>query len=329
MKLFDKYWWIIVLIALAGLAGWFFGKYSNDKVSHDPSSFIRDTSSGYTFISPLLAVGDLDSLQGFSDLKEKISQRIGTRRDKGDLKTASVYVRDLQTGRWMIINGEEMYAPASMFKLVYLIAILKLSDSNPSILTTGITYKGEPTYSQDQAEPGKPQLEEGKAYAIGELARRMIVYSDNTSADLFAKILTEEQKQQLFADLGFSALDFTNNGDTFTVGKYSLFLRLLYNSTYLSRASSNVALSLLTQADYDMGLVAGVPKGTAVAHKYGHRVLSIKGQNEQQLHDCGIIYKPNKPYLLCVMTKGTDELKLAQTIAEISGLVYNYFGDSN
>ena len=37
-----------------------------------------------------------------------------------------------------------------------------------------------------------------------------------------------------------------------------------------------------------------------------------------ELHDCGIIYYPNHPYFLCVMTKGADFPVLAGVIREVS-----------
>jgi hypothetical protein len=44
----------------------------------------------------------------------------------------------------------------------------------------------------------------------------------------------------------------------------------------------------------------------------------------QQLHDCGIIYRANNPYVICIMTKGLDQSVLAQVIADISKIVYDY-----
>jgi hypothetical protein len=41
-----------------------------------------------------------------------------------------------------------------------------------------------------------------------------------------------------------------------------------------------------------------------------------------QLHDCGIVYYPHKPYLLCVMTRGKSSDDNSKMIAEISKLVY-------
>lgn len=67
--------------------------------------------------------------------------------------------------------------------------------------------------------------------------------------------------------------------------------------------------------------MAGVPPGTTVAHKFG--IYSIPGTTKTaQLHDCGIIYRPGRPYFLCVMTEGQDADTLAGAIRQISRAVF-------
>ena len=83
-------------------------------------------------------------------------------------------------------------------------------------------------------------------------------------------------------------------------------------------------LGLLSQSTFQQGLVAGLPAGIVVAHKFGER-----GYNNptipDQLHDCGIVYT-KKPYVICVMTQGTGYDAMAGIIAHISKMVYDYAG---
>ena len=60
-------------------------------------------------------------------------------------------------------------------------------------------------------------------------------------------------------------------------------------------------------------------KNIPVAHKFGERELP----NADQLHDCGIVYVPKHPYLLCVMTRGDSLTNLTTVIAGLSEVVYN------
>jgi beta-lactamase class A len=74
---------------------------------------------------------------------------------------------------------------------------------------------------------------------------------------------------------------------------------------------------------YKNGLTAGMPENIKVAHKYGYRAFNAADQRaEQELHDCGIIYYPNHPYFLCVMTKGNNYDNLQAVIQNVSRLAY-------
>ena len=81
---------------------------------------------------------------------------------------------------------------------------------------------------------------------------------------------------------------------------------------------SNRALGILSESMFKDGIVAGVPKGTIVAHKFGEQ----KNGNVQQLHDCGIVYYKPNPHLLCVMTQGDNIDELKPVIQDVSKKVY-------
>ncbi len=105
-----------------------------------------------------------------------------------------------------------------------------------------------------------------------------------------------------------------------TAKQYGTFFRILFNSSYLDYDDSEKALSLLNDSTFVQGLRAGVPTNVQVAHKFGERW--DYGNSEKELHDCGIVYYPGHPYLLCVMTQGTNFDDMASAIANISRFVY-------
>jgi len=105
-----------------------------------------------------------------------------------------------------------------------------------------------------------------------------------------------------------------------SVKDYSSFFRILYNASYLSKEMSSKALKLLTQVNFNKGLVAGLPKGVKIAHKFGERGYALN--DIKQLHDCGIVYHPRKTYLICVMTKGNKIEDLEYIIQKISKFIY-------
>ena len=83
---------------------------------------------------------------------------------------------------------------------------------------------------------------------------------------------------------------------------------------------SEILLGLLTETSYKNGLVAGLPEGEIkIAHKFGERKIG----KLIQLHDCGIIYYQENPYLLCIMTRGNDFYKQQIGIEMISRFIYS------
>lgn len=80
---------------------------------------------------------------------------------------------------------------------------------------------------------------------------------------------------------------------------------------------------MLSESDFNQGLAASLPKDMKIANKYG--LHSSQGDPDRLLlHDCGIIYAPYYPYLLCVMTEGDKDqsAELTSLISEISKIIY-------
>jgi len=81
----------------------------------------------------------------------------------------------------------------------------------------------------------------------------------------------------------------------------------------------------LSKTTFVGGLVAGLPTGLTVSHKFGEYVAA--DGNDQitsiELHDCGIVYYPPSPYFICVMTRGTNLDNLKTAIKDVSGLIYD------
>ncbi|MES2965841.1 MAG: serine hydrolase, partial [Bdellovibrionota bacterium] len=102
------------------------------------------------------------------------------------------------------------------------------------------------------------------------------------------------------------------------VSSYSSIFRILFNATYLDAKHSSMALDLLTRSKFMKGLRAGLPTDIKIAHKFGERGFG----DDFQLHDCGIVYVPKTPYLLCVMTRGKAFDDLSEAIRNISDVVY-------
>jgi beta-lactamase class A len=248
-----------------------------------------------------------------------VESYIGTRVREKKVLGVSVYFRDLNNGPTFGINEDEKFTPASLLKVPIMMAIFKKAEIDPFLLTSSFTYTG----GGDDFTPSFPPselLEASKSYTVEELIRRMIVYSDNRAKYLLLLNLEKPFLDEVYADLGISIPDVRTPESPISVKNYAAFWRILYNASYLERKYSEKALSMLSQTEFDGGIRLGVPSNITVAVKFGER--GGPGDSVKQLHDCGIVYFPQRPYLLCAMTRGSDFNLLAETIADISRIVY-------
>ncbi|MFA5532631.1 MAG: serine hydrolase, partial [Candidatus Shapirobacteria bacterium] len=165
-------------------------------------------------------------------------------------------------------------------------------------------------------------------HTVEDLLKRMIIYSDNDSYNNLFKNIDNNEILQVYKDLNIdiSKILENSNGNIINVKDYASFFRILFNASYLNQDMSEKALSLLSQVEYQKALVAGVPKNIKVAHKFGEREFLATG--EVQLHDCGIVYLPKKPYLLCIMTRSSNLDKAVPSIKKISQETFQYINDS-
>jgi beta-lactamase class A len=257
-----------------------------------------------------------------NDTRDSVNFVIGRQKELNNITYATVYYRDLNNGPWFGINEKEYFSPASLIKVPLMIAYYKLSESDPSILDKEIDNTIPYNPSEQNITPTK-FLELNQKYTINQLIDQMIIQSDNVAYEILLNNIDNSLVSKVYEDLGvdISKAKDNPNGNILRVKDYAAFFRILYNASYLERSLSEKALYLLSQSTYHKGLSAGVPENIVVSHKFGER--RYLATEEHQLHDCGIIYSSKNPYLLCVMTRGEDFNKLANSISQISKTVYD------
>lgn len=290
---------------------------------------VRDNFSGYKFTAPLLyiRVPQDVSVPQYKELKDTVTSYIAQKKNDGDITRTSVYFRDLSSNMWFGIGENEEYAPASLLKVGIMDAFLKLAESDPGLLLSKITMKPE---AQDmnggyQYYPPKNPLQTGETYGTQELLSRMIIESDNNAARAFKAFIGDNALLKTYSDLNVINASSSSSPSqvTATPLTYSRIFRIMYNGTYLSHTLSEEALELLSKTDFIQGIVHGVPAGTIVSHKFGETTLASMGKTFHQLHDCGIVYYPEHPYLLCVMTESTQDFPvLEKVIQDISATAW-------
>jgi beta-lactamase class A len=200
-----------------------------------------------------------------------------------------------------------------------MIAILKMSEADNQLLNKKVTFTQISKNNKVQTIVSN-SIQIGQSYTIKELLKYMIVYSDNNAASLIAKNIDGTIIKSLFSDIGLQAPDLNSNNLFLNINELSFFMRVIYNGSYLTKDNSEYALELLSESDYKNGLLKDIPADIIVAHKFGESGNDL----ENQLHETGIIYANNSPYLITVMTKGNNRDELANFISEISRTVYQY-----
>jgi beta-lactamase class A len=298
----------------------------------------RADDPSLTFTNPLLSCG-LSENKEFKEYKPLEATIISllTKLDPKKGNAVSVYFRDLNTGRWFGINEEKGYSPASLLKVPVMIAFFKEAENDPSILTKKVFYDGKSVFSNSMEHYKSPHsISAGNYYTIDELISSMIQYSDNDAAGLLVDNINTNSLIEVMSDIGLKLPTKTGvdvqTDDYMTVKSYSYLFRLLYNSTYLNRTMSEKALRLLSYTDFSDGIVKGIPKNIPAVQKFGERSITDAntGAVSRELHDCGIVYYPKHPYLICIMTKGNDFDTLSSIISTISNVIYKTVdGQSN
>lgn len=286
---------------------------------------LRLENAPYPLIDPLLGcgMGSTASTPSLNDLQARIDELLAHAQERGDITDASMYVRDMASGAWTGVNQDALYTPASLFKVPVLIAYLKQAESNPDLLSYTVTVTEDPAEDTAQDIPPPESVEVGKTYSLEELLKLMIVDSDNRALDVLMNYIDTRILRQTFDDLD---IPFPEDATTYTISPriYSRFFRVLYNATYLSPASSQKALLLLSKVAFTSGIRAGVPEDIFVAHKFGEApVVLSSGEQGHELHDCGMVYAES-PYALCVMTRGSDVDALTNVLRDISEATYAF-----
>ncbi len=309
----------IVLFGAGTCLGWFLDH------NRETQTFtaIRASSTDYKFIDPLLLlkIPENQSFPKFQPLKDALSKYVSQASSSKHVDV-SVYVRDLNESNWIGINETEKFSPASMLKVVTLITVLHQAESDPTLLSSSVVIAASSTsvgqVPQDYYPPANP-VQPGQTYTVQELLSHLIIESDNTANDALSALVGTNAIKQTYNDLQVPLPD---SADAAAVSPqdYSHIFRVLYSGTYLSHNLSEQALDLLSRTEFTAGLNQGVPTGTVVSHKFGERTDATTDVHE--LHDCGIVYYPDHPYFLCVMTKGADFPTLQGIIKDVSSITW-------
>ena len=314
---------ILTAIISSTICLWWSGKrISNSTVSYSPSyaqscNYNISRLNGYKFIEPLVFAEEACESVALNPLKSEIENIINSYKMQGVITSASVYLRKFQNNDWISVNDNEKYSPGSLLKVPELMAFYKMNELHPGILEKKILYSKPTAYNKTPVFVSK-SIVPGNTYTIRELLYDMIVYSDNQATLLLNQNIDLQAFNKVFTDIGLSEPDPNASEYLISAKDYSLFMKELFNASYLSIEDSEYCTELLVKANFDDGLQAGLPADCKLANKFGEGGTNIN----PEFSESGIVYLNNNDYLITVMTKGTDIKKLPQVVSSISRAVY-------
>lgn len=322
MYLGKQWLFLFVGIFIGACAVFLFLFFSSSKEKVlSPSRELVQENSKYPHIRPLILPWDqkLNRTQELFPFRNVIDASIAKLVQEKKVEVVAYYFRDLNNGPYFGINIDQSFSLASLLKVPVLMSYYRWAEQDPSILKKKLVFYESNVKRIDENPLTKPKtrLQPGETYIVEDLIEKMITESDNDSFQL----LVENIDVGLLADpynLTESEIDSKDDDYSGSLRRYSTFLRAIYNASYLSRPYSEKAMQVLARSEFKEGIVAGLPKGIEVAHKFGVR----ESKDTHQLHDCGVVYYPNNPYLICIMTKGKDIRDLSSVIKQLSILTY-------
>lgn len=297
-------------------------KDQSRELSHD------NISSKYPFLARrIFADNPSDLIINFTDLRNEVKSYINAQ----DIRIG-FYFEYLPTGLSIGVKEQDAFYRASLVKLPIIMKAYKLIEE-------GKIDKGEilPITREDIDQGYGDLWKQGKSeISISEAINLALTTSDNTAFRVVNRRVDEEielsgnQVEQAITEV-YQYLDIPLDErgatESITPKNYGSILKSLFFSAYLSYDNSYEILDQLSKSKFTNWMSSPIPSNIPVAHKTG--TFDIEKSIYSVQSDCGIIYYPNRPYLLCVMVNSDNIEDSLVHIRSLSQIVYSYVKDAN
>jgi beta-lactamase class A len=329
MKSFNgKY--IILLLAILLISSAAGNLFIFIKYKHTDDEYIAAKfKSKFDLLSPSIAWMETEEFlkiqKNYSVSYLDLGKRLyDVQKNSSNKRKYGVYFEDLNTGACIGINEKEEFIPGSLVKIPVMVATLKKVENKAVSLDKVITLE-EDDINLTYGTLGLKGA--GYKITVRDLLTYLIKESDNTAlVAMHRHVITSEEFIDTLLAMGLILKRDNIGYATISPKHYSNILRSLYYSSYLRRPFSQLCLSILSDTNYKTQLPAGIPPGIHISHKIGEYRSNT---GEIGYNDCGIIYYPNNPYILCVMSKNTTKKEADRYISEISKIAYEYVDEKN
>ncbi len=241
--------------------------------------------------------------------------------------TVAVAAVHLPTGRRYEQEPGRSFPSASVIKVPILAALHAAAEAGR------LSWEERVTLAESAKVPGSGVLRElhaGLVLTLDDLARLMIVVSDNTATNLLIDRLGTEPVNRYLEEwscsetrLGRRMYDFAARDrgleNRCAAGELTALLARMERGELVSADASAAMIAVLKRQAYVSKIPRLLPAETPVANKTGE----ITGVS----HDIGIIYAPSGPIALSVLTEGArDRIEAENVIGCIARTLYDAWG---
>lgn len=298
-------------------------------------SLAQATQSPFSLLHPIFSSPDPDrsalpmreEARGHGGLLQRFKKLAP---DKAN-ESIAIYFMMLDSGTWVGLNERLEMPPGSLRKIPLLAATFKLVEEDRLRLTNSIEIQShhlDLTLGIENAVGPLAANGPGKQHSIRELVDYIARHSDNTATMALSERVGYEAYAEAFFAMGLSLQTWERNFLSGRITDYPVSpqefaqaFRSLYFSSYLKPEHSQKLLELLTDSVFVDGIPAGIPPAIPTSHKIGD------WRQGDHHNDCGIVYYPSHPYLLCIMTGGMEKSRAYRLIADVSRESFAYMNE--
>jgi len=292
----------VIVVAASFFGGmWYSGVRADSEISE------HDLLSKRIFLSK-----PNDILVNFEPMRAELRKDLAYYDGK-----VSLYFEYLPTGTSMRFGDTQQLVPASLLKVPVVMELYRLSEMGKINLDDEIAIR------QAWLDEGYGDLYKkgaGNTLSLRELVALTLEQSDNTALNAIQSVVDEHDDDKTKSAYDSLDVDFGTDRESLSMSAraYASFMKCLYFSCYLSVDSSQEIMTYLTKSTYGTTGRIGkyISDDVTIAHKIG-----VAGNAVQS--DCGIVYVPNRNYILCVMLDEEQD-RGGEAIAQISKRVYDY-----
>lgn len=256
----------------------------------------------------------------FSDTRALVSEVRGLAEASGGFCSVSYRELDRAGGISFDVDGDDDRTAASMIKLAVLAEVFDRVSQGTLSLDDALTLAPEDIVGgSGVVQKAAP----GTSFTVDELAGHMIAQSDNVATNMLIGLVgmdavNEEARKlglrhtalrRLMMDEEVSARGIEN---TVSANDVAALLESVYRGTFYGPDLSERALGYLRGQSDPSGILAGLPAGTAFAHK--------TGDLERVQNDGGIVLCDD-PYVLVVLVEGIENDDALDLMAAVAAAI--------